>query len=274
VTVAVVTGANQGLGYALVEGLCRALPEGVVYLTARDEARGAEAVASLRALGLAPRFARLDVDEVASIQQVAAMLEREHGGVDLVIANAARRIDKDTPSAQQVRGFVTTNNLGTTRLIEQLGPQLRGDGRFLVVASSFGCLRHLPEPLHARFDRAETLADLDRVMLAYADAVEQGTAAAAGWPAWINIASKIGQVAAMRVFARARRDVTIDAVCPGLVDTAASRPWFADMSAAQTPAAAAVDVIWLATAARAGLPHGELVRHREIVAWRPQSVRE
>ena len=37
------TGANQGLGFALVDGLCRALgPETAVYLTARDERRGAD----------------------------------------------------------------------------------------------------------------------------------------------------------------------------------------------------------------------------------------
>ena len=39
--VAVVSGANQGLGLALVEALCRALgPSAAVYLTARDPARG------------------------------------------------------------------------------------------------------------------------------------------------------------------------------------------------------------------------------------------
>jgi carbonyl reductase 1 len=38
--VAVVTGANQGLGLALVRGLCRRLgADGTVYLTARDRGR-------------------------------------------------------------------------------------------------------------------------------------------------------------------------------------------------------------------------------------------
>jgi NAD(P)-dependent dehydrogenase (short-subunit alcohol dehydrogenase family) len=272
--VAVVTGANQGLGYALVEGLCRTwAPEDVVYLTARDAARGDEAIASLRAHGLAPRLGVLDVDVPDSIERFAAMLGREHGGVDLVISNAARRMDPAVPPASQVRAFVTTNNLGTTRVIEHIGPLLRDGARLLVVASSFGRLRHLAEPLHARFDRAESLRAIDDVMLAYADAVERGVAAAEGWPEWINVASKVGQVATMRVFARTMRDaaerrgLVIDAVCPGLIDTAASRPWFADMSAAQTPDAAAVDVVWLATAPRAEVPYGELVRHRAVLDW-------
>jgi hypothetical protein len=106
------------------------------------------------------------------------------------------------------------------------------------------------------------------------DAVERGEAAAQGWPEFINIPSKVGQVATMRVYARSRRDeadrraLVFDAVCPGMVDTPLSRPWFEDMSKAQTPDAAARDVIWLATAPRAEVPYGELVQHRKILPWR------
>jgi hypothetical protein len=40
------------------------------------------------------------------------------------------------------------------------------------------------------------------------------------------------------------------------------------MSAAQTPEAAAVDVVWLATAGLADRSlRGELVRHRVVVPW-------
>jgi carbonyl reductase 1 len=272
--VAVVTGANQGLGFALVEGLCRALgPEAAVYLTARDERRGADAVARLRAEGLAPRFARLDVSDPESVERFAAVLRAEHGGVDVVLSNAVRRLERDVPFAAQVRPFVDTSNLATTRLIEQLGPLLRDGGRFLVVASAFGRLGSLPEPLRARFDEATSLRAVDEVMLAYVDAVERGVAKDEGWPEFINIPSKVGQVATMRVYARTMRDeaerrgLVIDAVCPGMVDTETSRPWFQDMSRAQTPEAAARDVLWLATAPRAEVPYGELVQHRKVLAW-------
>jgi NAD(P)-dependent dehydrogenase (short-subunit alcohol dehydrogenase family) len=113
-------------------------------------------------------------------------------------------------------------------------------------------------------------------MLAYADTVEAGRDAAEGWPAWTNIASKVGQIATMRVFARAmrheaaERGLVIDAVCPGLIDTPAARPWVADMSTARSPAAAAVDVVWLATTTDTPLPYGELVRRRQILPWEPQ----
>jgi carbonyl reductase 1 len=66
-----------------------------------------------------------------------------------------------------------------------------------------------------------------------------------------------------------RRDILINAVCPGLVDTDASRPWFADMSRAQSPDQAAVDVVWLATLPEGTrAPYGELVQHRQVIPWR------
>jgi carbonyl reductase 1 len=273
--IAIVTGANQGLGYALVEGLCRALgPNDLVYLTGRDEARVREAADRLRAEGLAPRLDVVDVSDASSVAGFAERIARAHGGVDIVISNAARRMVREESPASQVRAFIATNNLGTTYVLERFAPLLRDGGRLLVVASGFGRLRHLPEHLHARFDRADSLRAVDEVMLAYADAVERGTAAAEGWPEWINLASKVGQVASVRVLARAMRDaaerrrLVIDAVCPGLVDTAASRPWFDDMSKAQPPAAAAADVVWLATTDHGPqLPYGELVRHREVLSW-------
>ena len=41
--VAIVSGANQGLGLALVRGLCRQLgDQAIVYLTARDRQRGVQ----------------------------------------------------------------------------------------------------------------------------------------------------------------------------------------------------------------------------------------
>jgi len=63
----------------------------------------------------------------------------------------------------------------------------------------------------------------------YAALVESGQAAEEGWPPSINIASKIGQVAAVRILARMQADearargILINAACPGLIDTDASR---------------------------------------------------
>ncbi|HET9959958.1 MAG TPA: SDR family NAD(P)-dependent oxidoreductase [Polyangiaceae bacterium] len=274
--VAIVTGANQGLGFALVEGLCRALGEDAsVYLTARDAARGNAAREQLLAAGLEPIVHQLDVTSEASVQNFAELLGSKHGGVDIVISNAAARISKSTPQAQQVRTFIQTNNHGTHRVIRHFAPLLREGARFIVVASSFGSLRNLPPAHHAEFDVASrSLEEIEVTLDQYVALVESGRHAQAHWPEWINIPSKVGQVAAMKIFARSferearARDILINAVCPGLIDTEASRPWFDDMSSAQTPAQAAVDVLWLATLAPGtSQPYGELVRHRQPVPW-------
>jgi NAD(P)-dependent dehydrogenase (short-subunit alcohol dehydrogenase family) len=171
---------------------------------------------------------------------------------------------------------VETNNLATTHMLRAFERVLRPGGRLLVVASAFGSLLGLPEHLRSRFDTdAGTLDDIDAAMTNWRDAVVEGRAADEGWPDWINIPSKIGQVAAVRVLARERRaaDVRegtlVAAVCPGLVDTDASRPWFDDMSGAQSSAEAAEALLQLALdPAFDPRFYGELVQFGKIIAWR------
>jgi NAD(P)-dependent dehydrogenase (short-subunit alcohol dehydrogenase family) len=274
--VAVVTGANQGLGLALVRCLCHQLgPHGVVYLAARDRGRGEAAIQQLQTEGVSPRFVPLDVTDDQSVTTLAAFLKQQHGGIDILISNAAARIRPDVVATEQVAQFINTNNHGTYRIIQAFMPLLREGARFLVVASAFGSLQHLPRQLHHRFDIARlSLEEIEAVMDEYVHLVQADQAAAAGWPKWINIPSKIGQVAALKVMARMlrpaaeQRDILINAVCPGLVDTEASRPWFADMSKAQSPDQAAVDMVWLATLpAGTHQPYGELIQHRQVIPW-------
>jgi NAD(P)-dependent dehydrogenase (short-subunit alcohol dehydrogenase family) len=274
--IALVTGGNQGLGFALVRGLCQALgKDATVYLAARDVGRGREAVALLETEGLAPHFLRMDIADGASVGMAAEAVKARHGSIDIVIQNAAARIGKDLPQADQVAGFVDTNNHGSLRVIEAFVPLLRDNARFVVVASSFGSLRNLDPRLHPLFDRPGlTLAGVERAMDDYVASVRDGTAKEAGWPDWINVPSKVGQVASVRVLARdkeeefRRRGILVNAACPGLVDTEASRPWFVDMSKAATPDEAAKDVLWLATLPTGTRePYGVLVRHRKVLPW-------
>lgn len=275
--IALVTGANQGLGLALVRRLSRQWGEqGTVYLGARNWKSGEEAVALLQAEGLSPRLAIIDVSDNASVESCAHMLQEQHGGIDVLISNAAARIVPHIPSSEQITDFVNTNNHGTVRILRAFAPLLNDGSRLLIVASAFGSLRHLPVHLHHYFpDATMSLQDVETVMDAYAQAVREGTAKREGWPDWINIPSKIGQVAAMRVFARDLRDdargryILINAVCPGLVDTAASRPWFDNMQEAQSPDEAAEDVIWLVMLPKGTTaPYGELVQHKQVLPFR------
>jgi len=274
--VAVISGSNQGLGFALVEALCQELGPGAhVYLTARNRTRGEDAIRQLRDRGVQPLFHLLDVTDDASVAAFAETIRERHGGVDIVISNAGARISREHSQAEQVALFVNTNNHGTYRMLQGFWPILRDDARFLVVASGFGSLVNLPSSLHGEFDIANrSLEDIERTMDQYAHLVETGQAEARQWPEWMNIPSKIAQVASVKIMARqareeaARRGILINAVCPGLVDTDASRPWFDDMSSAQSPAKAAQDVVWLATLPHGVVaPYGELVQHRKVLPW-------
>jgi NAD(P)-dependent dehydrogenase (short-subunit alcohol dehydrogenase family) len=273
--IAVVTGANQGLGFALAQGLAQRLaPADVVYLAGRsaDRLRDAAARITTPVARIEPHV--LDVRDGDAVAGFADQLHQRHGGVDIVFSNAAARLIPDTAWTELIGPFVDTNNLGTTRMLRAFAPILRPGSRLLVVASDFGTLNKLPAALHARFDTdTMTLDDVDTAMLAWRDAVLDGTAGADGWPDWINIPSKVGQVAAVRVLARERRDADgptgtlIAAVCPGLIDTAASRPWFDDMSGAQSPAQAAVAPLRLALDPVRPETYGRLVQFGRVRPW-------
>lgn len=274
--IALVTGANQGLGLALVRGLVADLgPDDTVYLTARDPAKGKGALESLGSTRAQLSFERLDVTDERTITDLADALGNRHGGLDIVASNAAARITKDRPQAEQARAFIETNNHGSCRLLKHLMPLLRPGARYAIVASSFGRLSNLPPHLHPLFDTDRlSLDDIETSMDAYVEAMETGRAGKDGWPDWINIPSKIGQVATARVAARTIRetrpddDILIDAVCPGLIDTAASRPWFDDMSKAQSPDQAARAIVDLLLSPRTpDAPNGELIQFGQVLAW-------
>jgi NAD(P)-dependent dehydrogenase (short-subunit alcohol dehydrogenase family) len=275
--VALVTGANQGIGYALVEGLAaRWRPEDLVLLTGRDLSRVTEAAA--RAAGASTTVARvegrqLDVTDAGAVARTAAELTEEYGGVDVVVSNATARITPDLPQEKQADEFIDVANGGTHAMLRSFGPVIRRGGRLIVVASSLGTLGRLDERLHPLF-RDASLDEVESVVESWRTAVHADTAQDLGWPEWINVPSKVGQVAAVRAVARERRETDladgtlVAAVCPGLVDTPTSRPWFADFSQARTPAQAAAVVLGFVLAEPVDpATYGELVRDGKVLPW-------
>lgn len=272
--VALVTGATQGLGLALVEGLAQGLStEDTVYLTGRDAGRVAQAVEAMPAGGAEVRGEILDVAEPTAAGRLAARLSERHGGVDVVVGNAVMRVGPDDDPRAIVRDYAEVNNFGTTRLLRAFAPLLRDGGRLLVVASSFGTLNHLAPALHGRFDGLSSLDEVDKQVAAWRDAVADGSARAGDWPGFVNIPSKIGQVAAVRTLADQRRDddlargILLAAVCPGMMNTPTSALWW-DVSTAPSPAQAADTLLDLVFRPVDPALYGELVRGGEVLPWR------
>jgi carbonyl reductase 1 len=270
--IALVTGANQGLGRALIEGLAARLgPDDHVLLTGRNAER---VTAEAGKIGGPVSGRVLDVTDTAAVQATADAIAAEYGGIDIVISNAAARMSPQRTPVEEVDQVAETNNLGTIRMLRSFLPILRPGGRFLVVASSFGTLGRLDPRVRPQFDQARSLADVEEAVAGWRAAVHDGSAEAQGWPAWLNIPSKVAQVAAVRVVAAERRErdladgTLVAAVCPGLIDTAASRPWFEDMSQAQTSEQAAAALLDLALAPTVDpASYGELVQFGKVLPW-------
>jgi carbonyl reductase 1 len=273
--IALVTGANQGLGRALAEGLAAGLAShDRVLLTGRDPGR-VQAAADDVAAG--PARARvegrvLDVRDPAAIAALAAEL----GEVDIVFSNATARMSPQADPADEVDAVAETSNLATSHILRAFAPRLRPGGRLIVVASALGTLDKLDERVADRFAAAaeDGLDAVDALVADWRRAVHERRAQDAGYGTWLNIPSKVAQVAAVRAVARERRaddqaaHPLVMALCPGLVDTDASRPWFEDMSQAQTPAEAASWPVELALAGTFDPAfYGELVQFAKVLPW-------
>ncbi|MER5697491.1 SDR family NAD(P)-dependent oxidoreductase [Streptomyces mirabilis] len=275
--IALVTGANQGLGRALAEGLAARMdPDDVVLLTGRSHQRVSDAareVAQLPGTRSHVRGQVLDVTDTDDIARLADELRARHGGVDVVLSNAVARLLPEESQAERADEFIDVSNTATHAILRSFGPVLRPGGRLIVVASSLGTLGHLDPRLHHLFEGA-SLDQVEYAVESWRSALHNRTAEEAGWPRWLNVPSKVAQVAAVRAVAAERRErdladgTLVASVCPGMVDTATSRPWFNDFSQAQSPSEAARAVLDLIFTEHVDPAlYGELIRFGKALPW-------
>jgi len=141
--VALVTGANRGIGFAVVKGL---LAEGyTVLLTSRDEADGLAAKERFAALGNC-HCHPLDITSAASVAACARFVKATFGRLDVLVNNAAINYDTwhDAVNADldEVARTLETNLMGAWRMCEAFIPLMRaqGGGRIVNVSSGAGAL--------------------------------------------------------------------------------------------------------------------------------------
>ena len=143
--IALVTGANKGIGLEVVAGLGR---QGhTVLLGARDEERGRSAAARLRDSGLDVRYAALDVNDDESVAAAARAIDDEFGRLDVLVNNAAIKLERaPSPPSEcslaTVRDTFETNVFGAIRVILATLPLLRRApaARIVNVSSGLGSL--------------------------------------------------------------------------------------------------------------------------------------
>lgn len=143
-TVALVTGANKGIGYEIATGL-GALGWSVG-VGARDEERRNAAVEKLRASGVDAFGVPLDVTDDASVAAAAQLIEERAGRLDVLVNNAGvtggMPQDPTQVSPDQVRVVVETNVIGVMRVTNAMLPLLRRSAspRIVNMSSSVGSL--------------------------------------------------------------------------------------------------------------------------------------
>ncbi|QJD85478.1 SDR family oxidoreductase [Cohnella herbarum] len=149
VKVALVTGANKGIGFEI----CRQLGErGITVLVgARDEGRGKEAAGKLVAQGVDAHFVKIDVTDQRSIDQAYSMITYAFGKLDILVNNAGIFLPEDPPSGldiETMKQVYETNVFGVFRVTKAMLPLLRNStgGRIVNMSSSLGSLSLNSDP--------------------------------------------------------------------------------------------------------------------------------
>jgi NAD(P)-dependent dehydrogenase (short-subunit alcohol dehydrogenase family) len=145
--VALVTGGNKGIGFETVRQL--AAKGFAVLLGARDKEKGEAAAATLRKEGLDVRAVKIDVAKPAHYKELAALIEKDYGKLDVLINNAGVMLENlggekraSTIPIETLRKTFDTNVFGTIALTQALLPLIRkgAAGRIVNLSSILGSL--------------------------------------------------------------------------------------------------------------------------------------
>jgi NAD(P)-dependent dehydrogenase (short-subunit alcohol dehydrogenase family) len=131
--VALVTGANKGIGKETARGLARLGM--TVLLGARDAKRGAAAANELRGDGRVSALT-LDVTNRTSIAKAASEIQDYYGRLDILINNAgvpAPRVSPSEVDAASMRAVFETNVFGVVEVMHAMLPLLRKSAAARVV---------------------------------------------------------------------------------------------------------------------------------------------
>ena len=186
--VAVVTGASRGIGRGVAESLAAG---GAIVVAAAREDHGSATADAIREAGGRAEYASLEVTDDASVRALTDGVLEHHGRIDILVVNAG--IAADQLMLRMKRGdwdrVIATN-----------------------LTAAFTCVQAVLRPMVRQ--RAGRIITISSVV------GQMGNAGQANYAA-----SKAGLIGFSKAVARevASRNVTVNVVAPGLIDTDMAR---------------------------------------------------
>ncbi|HKQ25861.1 MAG TPA: SDR family oxidoreductase [Burkholderiales bacterium] len=229
---AVVTGANKGIGYEICRQLAR---KGLrVLLTSRDAKKGEQARKKLEKEGLDVLHHPLDVTVQSSIAAIARHIESEYGRVDVLVNNAGVLIGSRSGSVlkekeETFRTTLETNFYGALRICQALVPLMQKNhyGRVVNLSSGLGQLHDMGD----------------------------------GTPAYRVSKTAVNALTRMVATAVEGDNILVNSMCPGWVRTDMGGP-----QASRSVEQGAETAVWLAMLPRDG-PTGGFFRDKKPIPW-------
>lgn len=229
--VAIVTGANRGLGFET----CRQLAQQgyQVVLTSRDAAKGQAATQQLRQSGGKVIHHPLDVTSQESINLLRDFVVGEFGRADVLVNNAALYLDEGRDvldvELELFRTTIETNVYGPLMLCQVMVPLMlrQNYGRVVNVSSGSG----------------------------------QMVGMSSDTPAYGLSKAALNALTLMLASRCRGKNILVNAVCPGWVRTEMGGP-----AAPRSVEEGADSIVWLATLPDGG-PSGGFFRDRQRIEW-------
>jgi NAD(P)-dependent dehydrogenase (short-subunit alcohol dehydrogenase family) len=229
-TTVLITGANKGIGFETARQLAK---KGLhVFLTARNEKGGEEAIAKLQKENLSVDFIQLNIMDAASIKKASAVVASKVAKLDALINNAAILLHEDenllAVSPQAVQHIFGTNVFGHLQVIQQFNSLLTQGSRIINISSGGGSM----------------------------------TDPVGGWaPVYCITKSALNAMTRHLAYYLSDKGVSVNAMCPGWVRT--------DMGgrgASRSVEKGAETAVWLATDAPPSFT-GKFFRDKKEIPW-------
>jgi NAD(P)-dependent dehydrogenase (short-subunit alcohol dehydrogenase family) len=237
--VALVTGANKGIGFEIAKKL--AAQKITVLIGARNQEYGVNAQDQLRRHEPDAHFILLDVTDVMSIQAAVGRIKDEFRRLDILVNNAGIMIDSETSITELnstiFQNTLETNALGPLLLSQACLPMMKANnyGRIVNLSSTLGSLTDIASPDSPHAEVKAPAYRLSKIVL-------NGIT--------VLLASEVRGT-----------NILVNSTCPGWVRT--------DIGGDQAPLSpdqGADTPVWLATLPDGG-PSGGFFRERQPIPW-------